>query len=67
MENKNKNKKSFQEHLLFKKYYILSKIDEGSFGSIYLAKNVVTDEKVAIKIENNSSHCWSERHIYYFI
>ena len=53
MENKNKNKKSSQEqNLLFKKYYILSRIDEGSFGSIYLAKNVVTNENVAIKVES---------------
>ena len=57
MENKNKNKKSSQEqNLLFKKYYILSKIDEGSFGSIYLAKNIITKEKVAIKVENRKQY-----------
>ena len=38
-------------NLLFKKYYILSKIDEGSFGSIFLAQNKLTNEKVAIKVE----------------
>ena len=38
--------------ILFKKYLILSKIDEGSFGSIYLSKNIITNEKVAIKIES---------------
>ena len=38
--------------ILFKKYLILKKIDEGSFGSIYLSKNIKTNEKVAIKIEN---------------
>ena len=38
--------------ILFKKYLILEKIDQGSFGSIYLSKNIITNEKVAIKIEN---------------
>ena len=38
--------------ILFKKYLILSKIDEGSFGSIYLSKNIITNEKVAVKIES---------------
>ena len=41
-----------EKKLLFKKYYILSKVDEGSFGPIYLAKNKNTNEKVAIKFEN---------------
>ena len=49
----NQKKKS---DLLFKKYYILSKIDEGSFGSIYLAKNKFTNEKVAIKVENRKQY-----------
>ena len=48
-----KNKKSLTlKSILFKKYLILSKIDEGSFGSIYLSKNIITNEKVAIKIES---------------
>ena len=38
--------------ILFKKYLIISKIDEGSFGSIYLSKNILTKEKVAVKIES---------------
>ena len=38
--------------ILFKKYLIISKIDEGSFGSIYLCKNIVSNEKYAVKIEN---------------
>ena len=40
-----------REYLLFKKYCVLNKIDEGSFGLIYLAKNKKTNEKVAIKVE----------------
>lgn len=51
------NKTSTQEkNLLFKKYNILSKIDEGSFGSIYLAENIYTKEKVAIKVENRKQY-----------
>ena len=42
--------------LLFKKYYILNKIDEGSFGSIYLAENIKTNEKVAIKVEKRKQN-----------
>ena len=45
--------------VLFKKYEIIKKIDEGSFGKIYLSKNIKTKEKYAIKVEprkpNNSS------------
>ena len=48
-----KNKQSLTlKSILFKKYLILSKIDEGSFGSIYLSKNIITNENVAIKIES---------------
>ena len=43
---------SKEQNLLFKKYLILKKIDEGSFGSIYLGNNIKTNEKVAIKVEN---------------
>ena len=45
-------KSNKDKNLLFKKYYILSKINEGSFGSIYLAKNKNSNEKVAIKVES---------------
>ena len=58
-----------EKKLLFKKYYILSKIDEGSFGSIYLAKNKNTNEKVAIKLENKKTlkPLLEREDIYYFI
>ena len=49
--DKNK-KKNGQTNLLFKKYLIIDKIDNGSFGAIYLAKNKQTDENVAIKVES---------------
>ena len=38
------------------KYHLLKKIGQGSFGSIYKAKNKQTDEYVAIKIEENTSN-----------
>ena len=41
--------------ILFKKYLIISKIDVGSFGSIYLSKNMITNEKVAVKIESRKT------------
>ena len=42
--------------LLFKKYRLISKIDEGSFGSIYLAKNIITKEEVAVKVEKRKQY-----------
>ena len=41
--------------IIFKKYLVIKKIDEGSFGSIYLSQNIQTKEKVAIKIENRKT------------
>ena len=37
--------------LINKKYLLLEKIGEGSFGSIYKGQNIRTNEFVAIKIE----------------
>ena len=42
--------------LLFKKYSLIKKIDEGSFGSIYLAKNIITNEEVAVKVEKRKQY-----------
>ena len=67
MEKKTNKKKP---NLLFKKYFILNKIDEGSFGSIYLAKNKDTDEKVAIKVENRKQYkplLENEAYILYYL
>ena len=51
--------------ILFKKYFVIKKIDEGSFGSIYLSQNIQTKEKVAIKIENrNNENPLLEREAY---
>ena len=40
---------------IFKKYKILKIIGKGSFGSVYKGKNIITDEPVAIKVEDISA------------
>ena len=46
--------KKVEQVIFFKKYLIIEKIDQGSFGSIYLAKNKETNENVAIKLEKRN-------------
>jgi serine/threonine protein kinase len=41
--------------ILSNKYELLEKLNEGSFGQVYKAKNVRTGELVAVKIEQSSS------------
>jgi serine/threonine protein kinase len=43
--------------IINKKYKLINKIGEGSFGSIYKAENIRTREFVAIKIESIESTC----------
>ena len=40
-----------ENFLIFKKYKILDNLGKGSFGTVFLGKNIQTNEKVAIKIE----------------
>ena len=42
--------------IFFNKYKPSKKLGEGSFGKIYLAYNVTTKDKYAIKLENRNSH-----------
>ena len=42
--------------IFFNKYKPSKKLGEGSFGKIYLAYNVSTKDKYAIKLENRNSH-----------
>ena len=42
--------------ILANKYEILKRISEGSFGSVYKAKNIRTGELVAIKIERKNDN-----------
>jgi serine/threonine protein kinase len=57
--------------ILANKYEILKRISEGSFGSVYKAKNIRTGELVAIKIErkndNNINTIKSEAKIYQYL
>ena len=42
--------------IFFNKYKPSKKLGEGSFGKIYLAYNVTTKEKYALKLENRRTH-----------
>lgn len=55
------------EIIIGKKYKLLKQIGEGSFGKIFEAENILTNNKVAIKIEkkNNMSLLKHEANIYY--
>ena len=47
-----------------KKYEILAKLGSGSFGNVYLARNKVTDEKVALKqIKKSTANLLSDGEI----
>jgi serine/threonine protein kinase len=56
--------------ILSNKYKVISKINSGSFGSVYRAQNIRTGEYVAIKIEKNSNQMKSikyEAKIYQYL
>ena len=38
--------------IIANKYEIIKKIGEGSFGNIFYGKNILTDENIAIKIDD---------------
>lgn len=56
--------------ILSNKYKVISKINSGSFGSVYKAQNIRTGEYVAIKIEKNTNQMKSikyEAKIYQYL
>ena len=48
-------KKNTENNLIFGRYKIIKKIDEGSFGKVYLGLNIKNKEKVALKLEPKSN------------
>jgi serine/threonine protein kinase len=48
------NKLTLTNKIIFKKYKILKSIGKGSFSSVYKGKNIITNEPVAIKVEDFS-------------
>ena len=49
--NNNKDKDEFLFKLIYNKFLPKVKLGEGSFGKIYIAENIITNELVAIKLE----------------
>lgn len=43
------------QQTFFKKYKVMNKIGEGSFGKIYSAGNILTGEKYALKMESRKN------------
>ena len=48
-------KTSSKTKLIFGRYKLIRKLDEGTFGKVYLGTNVKTKEVVAIKLESKSN------------
>ena len=48
-------KTSSKTKLIFGRYKLIRKLDEGTFGKVYLALNMKTKEKVAIKLESKNN------------
>ena len=68
-ENMDKNIKIKTRKLIFRKYRLIKKIGEGSFGRVYLGINEKTMEPVAIKLEpkSNSIHFLKSEALYLFM
>ena len=60
----------FNNKLIFGKYKLLKIIGKGSFGFVYRGKNIINEEKVAIKIEdwrNQGDILESEAYLLYYL
>ena len=59
-------KTSSRTKLIFGRYQLIKKLDEGTFGKVYLGLNVKTKEMVAIKLESkNNPLLFLETEAYY--
>ena len=67
--NENMDKDIKTSKLIFKKYRLIKKIGEGSFGKVYLGINEKTIEPVAIKLEpkSNKIHFLKSEALYLFM
>ena len=54
MESAKKENKNSLDRLFFIKYKLIKKLDEGSFGKIYIAHNINTKEKCALKLKKKT-------------
>ena len=51
--------------IINKKYEIIEKLGEGAFGKIFLGKNIITQEKIAVKLdEGDKTDALQEFHFY---
>ena len=55
MESAKKENKNSLDRLFFNKYKPIKKLGEGSFGKIYMAQNINTKEKCALKLEKKTN------------
>ena len=54
LENENEKKFIKENPIIFKKYKVIKKIKEGSFGFIYLGKTIKNNEYVVLKVEKRN-------------
>lgn len=80
MQARSTELKEEEKKLIFNKYMPEQRLGEGSFGKIFVARNVQTNELFAVKIVRIYSHlffirnlkkeetvCWNKKHIFYAI
>ena len=63
------NETQLENHLFFGRYKIIKKIDQGTFGEVFLGLNTKTKDKVAIKLEpkRNPLHFLQTEAFYLFM
>ena len=54
LENENEDRFIKENPIIFKKYKVIKKFEEGTFGIIYLGKIIENNEYVALKVERRN-------------